>query len=449
MAEMRFDAAPVGKARRDARGFLVVPARPTRCGVFPYKRADGTVIHELRHPDDVFDPESLSTLEGASVTHLHPEGFVSPENAAQLEIGVAGPGRKDGAFVAAELSVRRADAIAKVDRNELVECSCSYSLEIDATPGVYEGKRYDQRQKKIRYNHVALGPKGWGRGGPEVRVMRHDSAAVVLSEEEFGAADEGGGAGETPAASSSAAPTVGPDQAHGARGRQDSGTPEKDTSMKKKIRIDGVEYEVDAQVADAYEAARSRADGLQTQLTTAEAQITTIQSRADSALGSEAALRSQLTAAQTQLTAAQTELAAANDPAKRADAIKTRVTLEREAAKQLGEATRFDSLTDRQVREQAIQKVDNTITTDDLKSRSDDYVSAMFDALVVRGANKVNKGLATTQAAVAAAESTRADSARTAQAGGETKTAKESQQARFDASADKVLNAGKPATQGA
>lgn len=188
--QMRFDAAPVGKARRDARGFLVVPARPTRCGVFPYKRADGAVIYELRHPDDVFHPASLASLEGASVTHLHPTGFVSPENAGKVEIGVAGAGRKDGAFVAAELSVRRADAIAKVDRNELVECSCSYSLDIDPTPGVYEGQRYDQRQTNIRYNHVALGPKGWGRAGPDVRLMRHDSAFVVLDEQAFGAADD-------------------------------------------------------------------------------------------------------------------------------------------------------------------------------------------------------------------------------------------------------------------
>jgi hypothetical protein len=447
MPEMRFDAAPVGKARRDARGFLVVPARPTRCGVFPYKRADGTVINELRHPDDVFDPESLSTLEGASVTHLHPEGFVSPENAAQLEIGVAGAGRRDGNFVAADLSVRRADAIAKVDRSELVECSCSYSLEIDPTPGVYEGKRYDQRQKKIRYNHVALGPRGWGRGGPEVRVMRHDAAAVVLNDEEFGAAGAAQAPGETSSTTAPAAPTVGTDRAHGAPVRQDSGTPERRTIMKK-IRIDGVEYEVDDKVAAAYEALVTRADGLQTQLTTAQNQITTIQSRADSALGSEAALRSQLNAVTTERDTARTELAAANDPAKRSDSVKARVAIERAAARVLGDNERFDSLSDRQVMEKAITNLDPKVKFVDEagKARSDDYVSAIFDTLVVNGANKVNKGLLTTQVAVEKAQSKRAD--QRSDDDDDDDDDDDSLESRFDAAVSRYSNSGKPAKKG-
>ena len=28
-----------------------------------------------------------------------------------------------------------------------------------------EGERYDAVQRAIRYNHVALGPRGWGRAG--------------------------------------------------------------------------------------------------------------------------------------------------------------------------------------------------------------------------------------------------------------------------------------------
>lgn len=174
----RFD----GRAkRRDGRGFLVVPGAVTRTGVLTYKRADGTTVRELRHPDDVFESASLTSLDGASITELHPSGFVDPGNAATHEVGIVGAGRRDGAFVVADLSIRRAGTIGKVERGELVELSCSYTLDIDPTPGTYEGQRYDQRQRNIRINHVALGPKGWGRGGADLRIRMDSNSAVLAS----------------------------------------------------------------------------------------------------------------------------------------------------------------------------------------------------------------------------------------------------------------------------
>jgi hypothetical protein len=51
-----------------------------------------------------------------------------------------------------------------------------------SAPGVWQGQHYDAVQRKIRGNHVALGPKGWGRAGPEVR-LRLDSAGNELRED--------------------------------------------------------------------------------------------------------------------------------------------------------------------------------------------------------------------------------------------------------------------------
>ena len=42
-----------------------------------------------------------------------------------------------------------------------------------------DGTPYDRVQRNIRYNHVALGPRGWGRMGPRVR-LRVDGAAYLV-----------------------------------------------------------------------------------------------------------------------------------------------------------------------------------------------------------------------------------------------------------------------------
>jgi hypothetical protein len=60
----------------------------------------------------------------------------------------------------------------------LREISLGYSVELDPTPGVWQGQRYDAVQRRLVTNHVALGPEGWGRCGSEVG-LRLDSGDAV------------------------------------------------------------------------------------------------------------------------------------------------------------------------------------------------------------------------------------------------------------------------------
>jgi len=178
--EHRHDASGLGKARRDARGFLIVPARAARTGILTYRRADGSTFKELRTEDDVFDPASLETYASAPVTVGH-RGDVTPSNVRDLEVGVvSGTVRRDGEFVATELSIRDGDTIAKVESGELVELSAGYTVKVDKTPGIYNGERYDQKQTNIRVNHLSLLPKGNGRSGGDVRVRLDDGSAVLV-----------------------------------------------------------------------------------------------------------------------------------------------------------------------------------------------------------------------------------------------------------------------------
>lgn len=168
----------VGERRRTQQGGLIARANLTRTGVFEYRQQDGTVRRELRHPDEVFDKDSMASLAHATLTDDHPER-VHPGNFKQVTIGhVAGTPKREGDFLASDIHVQDAEGIRKAETGKLQELSCGYECSLDPTPGEYNGEKYDAIQRKIRYNHVAAGPAGWGRAGPQVR-MHLDSRAGV------------------------------------------------------------------------------------------------------------------------------------------------------------------------------------------------------------------------------------------------------------------------------
>lgn len=178
----RFDVASLGKVERTSQGFMRARGFLTRVGVLEYRRADGTVVRELRSPDEVFSAESLATLSGAPVTDLHPTTMVSPSNVRELAIGTVSDAVKpSGDFVEATITIQHADAIAAVEKGERRELSCGYQCRIDPTPGTYKGQRYDQRQLGVVYNHVALLPRGAGRAGRDV-ALRLDAGDAITAD---------------------------------------------------------------------------------------------------------------------------------------------------------------------------------------------------------------------------------------------------------------------------
>jgi hypothetical protein len=176
----RFDLASgdLGERKTTSQGGMIARANMTRTGVLTYVQSDGTTRRELRHPDEVFDPRSLATLAHATLTDDHPDE-VTPANWKKVAIGhVAGTPHKAGKFVQGEIHIQHDAAIEKAGKGKLQELSTGYKCAIDPTPGVYEGEPYDAVQRHIRYNHVAAGPPGWGRAGPDVRMHLDGGAAV-------------------------------------------------------------------------------------------------------------------------------------------------------------------------------------------------------------------------------------------------------------------------------
>ena len=78
-----------GFTRDDSTGFLVLNAKPTRAGIFEYRNPDGSVRKELRHPDEVFNADSMNSLKNKPFTDLHPQsGKVTTLNSKSLMVGL-------------------------------------------------------------------------------------------------------------------------------------------------------------------------------------------------------------------------------------------------------------------------------------------------------------------------------------------------------------------------
>lgn len=158
-------------------GFLKVPARISRTGIQEYlavemgltDRDPTDIIRVYRPEDEVFTDESLQSFANKPVTNNHPPELVSPSNSKQFSVGMSGPEvTRDGMFAKTVLHVTDGEAIKNIESGK-VELSNGYTADIEWTEGVTpEGEQYDAIQRNIKGNHIAIVERG--RAGPACRV---------------------------------------------------------------------------------------------------------------------------------------------------------------------------------------------------------------------------------------------------------------------------------------
>lgn len=171
----RLDAVEV-----TASGALRVPARLARVGVLPYEDGQGGAWGELVPPETLFDPASLATARGIAVVDLHPGALVTPETYAALAKGHVGDDvKRDGDYLVAPVYVTDATEIQRVKDGQRKDVSCGYTCDLDETPGVFDGQAYRAVQRGRVYNHLGLGPEGWGRAGADVALRLDGGGAVT------------------------------------------------------------------------------------------------------------------------------------------------------------------------------------------------------------------------------------------------------------------------------
>lgn len=222
---------------RTNEGFLRGRAIVTSIGVFTYKRKDGTVQRELRLPEEVFSLSTLNSMKLKPVTLNHPTELVTIDNADKLQVGSLGDNPSwtkewehrnweevtDGINCAIDMIITKKDAIDAV-LNGKQALSMGYTCDLEAAqPGAaWCGIEYDFIQRNIRYNHCAIVDEA--RAGDNAKIeLRADSEDAVLEDMVFYKKTDGG------------------------------------TQMLKKINLDGIDYEAEAEVIKALQRADEKA----------------------------------------------------------------------------------------------------------------------------------------------------------------------------------------------
>lgn len=325
----RYDFAQF-KATKTDEGFLVDTPIVGRVGIQTYLNADGTTRKEYRPASEVFNADALASMVGKPITDAHPKGRVTAANFKKLTIGtILGVGKQDGDNVRVDIIIQDAEAILKAEKGGVRELSLGYTVDLEETPGVFNGEHYDAIQKNIRVNHLALVPKGRA-GNARLNLDRFD--AVAFTEDVM--SDKLG-----------------------------------------RVRLDsGIEYDAAPEVVHALDKLRDDAAVLKTNVETANSQIETLAGERDT-------LKARVDGFAVELDKVKADaLQAAHAQ------VKARAELDKAA-----EGFKVDTAdkSDREVKEAVIKSVRADA---DLTGKSDEYVNAAFDMSVSMKADAAMSG---------------------------------------------------------
>ena len=163
---IRLDSIPMVRANFTDEGYLIDTPIVTSTGIFEYTNPDGSIRRELRIPDEVFNKDSLASYLGKPIIISHDAGLVTKDNVAEHEIGtILTKGFRDGDNVRAKIVIHDTD---EMKQSGLKELSLGYNLDLDETPGTWNGEHYDAIQRNIRINHLALVREA--RAGEQARL---------------------------------------------------------------------------------------------------------------------------------------------------------------------------------------------------------------------------------------------------------------------------------------
>ena len=194
------------KAIKTDEGFIKDSPIIGRTGILIYQNADGSTRREYRPPEEAFNTDSLASIRGKPITMGH-HGLVTNETYNQSKpIGtVLSEGKQDGENI-------RADVVIYDLNTDDRELSCGYQTELEETSGVTpSGEHYDAIQRNIVYNHLAIVPRG--RAGHNARLNMDGEQILDMEVKEMS-----------------------------------------------KIKLDGIEYDVPAEVESAIKGMTEKAD---------------------------------------------------------------------------------------------------------------------------------------------------------------------------------------------
>tara|TARA_R110002072_G_scaffold169949_5_gene323524 strand:- start:19522 stop:20625 length:1104 start_codon:yes stop_codon:yes gene_type:complete len=181
-----FDFAPSTRVYTD-EGFLRVSGKAARTGVYKYlarelglnDRKPNEIVNVLRHADEVFNVDSLSTYSNSDVTNDHPLNLVTTVTYKGVSVGHVIDAKQSGDFVDVNIIVKDAEAIADIESGKS-QLSPGYTAVYVPELGIYDatGETYEFKQTGIEINHVAIVKRG--RGGAQVRIDDNQGKPTMI-----------------------------------------------------------------------------------------------------------------------------------------------------------------------------------------------------------------------------------------------------------------------------
>jgi uncharacterized protein len=178
--------------RRLAGGYVAVRARAARTGVYDYTGReidpenkqglrDKAIVKVLRDEETVFDDKAARSFIGKPITDNHPAVPVTADNWRTHARGTVMGAMRDGDYLAFDLLLTDAAAIAAVDGGKR-ELSNGYAADLEfgrfTAP---DGTVCDARQTSVTGNHVALVDRG--RAGPECAIRDAALCDAITAQE--------------------------------------------------------------------------------------------------------------------------------------------------------------------------------------------------------------------------------------------------------------------------
>jgi hypothetical protein len=314
----RFDVGEL-RASVNEDGYLEDTPVVGRVGIQIYRNQDGSVRRELRPPEEVFNADSLATFKGKPITLGHP-GAVNAKNAKKHQVGtMMDIAQQHGDNLKVPIIIHADEAISRATTGKAKQLSLGYRLDLDETPGEWNGQPYDAVQRNIRINHLALVSKA--RAGDVATLNLDGDEEITLDDDD----------------------------------NQPKGT------TMQKIRLDsGLEYEAAAEVVVAFQALKQDAADKQTKLDEAATTISTITAERDTLKADAAEFDNKLKQAR-------------EDAEK---TIKARAELEAKAEKH---GIKCDGLDDNAVKKAVVAKLKPAMKLD---GKDETYVNVAFDMAI-------------------------------------------------------------------
>lgn len=179
--DYRIDKGGRITSKVDDNGYLRIDGVVAHVGILEYMDDDGTVIREFVPEETLFEPASLQSLAGVPVTLQHPPEMVTPANYSKYAQGsVNGMPKRDGDNLVASMLVIGNEALHAVEYDGVSELSPGYSVDLDETPGEWNGQPYHRIQRNRRYNHQSLVDAA---RGSSICSLRFDGANVPNNED--------------------------------------------------------------------------------------------------------------------------------------------------------------------------------------------------------------------------------------------------------------------------